>query len=499
MTSHRRSRHSGSAEEQSASASSFWNDPKGVSPAVFVLGCLVFGSGLILGGSGGSFGDTIVQLLSLPLIVLAAMHWSRSTLCGPDRAALAIIAGIVVLAFVQLVPLPLSMWASLPGRADLLRELQSVGVTPAWQSISLNPLTTERALQWTLPAIAMFLAVRWMSSTQRKVLLMVLFVGAIALLMLTLTQRSGAQTDVEATANEALAKANLALSTASAPNAPARGQFITGLFSNRNHFATFLAMTIPLVVAMGVKIWLERKKNEPHTWVPWSGFLTLVIVGLLVGMFKTQSRAALVLGGMSLLGSLMLLRHLRLNRTVIWGLVAATFAGALATFIMAGSATVARLDASPTTDMRWIIHGTTLEAARHFGPLGSGLGTFVQAYQTVQPEKDFGPKFVNRAHGDYHELWLETGVPGALLILGFLGWFGWSAWLAWRDADRTRTASLIARAATLSIVMALMHSYLDYPLRKTTILVIFGMSCALLASNGDAKAKLADQPRIRKA
>lgn len=484
----------------SAPVVSFWSDSAGVSPAVFLLTCAVFCGGLLFGGSGGSFGDTIVQLLALPLIVLAAMHWSQSQLRGPDWAALAIIIGIAVLAFVQLVPLPLSMWAALPGRADLLREMQSVGVTPAWQSLSLNPYTTERALLWTLPAIAMFLAVRWMSSRQRRVLLLLLFFGAIGLLILAFVQRSAPESDVMATANNALAKANFALTSLQKPTAPPpSNQFITGLFSNRNHFATFLAMTIPLVVGMGIRIWLERTKGQPNTWVPWSALLVLVIVGLLGGMFQTHSRAALVLGGLSLVGSMALLRRIGLNRKLVWAIVGLTFVGALLAIQMAATQTVARLDQSPDTDLRWQIHATTLQAARHFGPLGSGLGTFVQAYQTVQPERDFGPKFINRAHSDYHELWLETGVPGALLIVCFLAWFGWSSWRVWHNPRENSVLTLIARAATLSILMVLLHSYLDYPLRKTAILVAFGMSCALLAPANETTVQRAHPRRAAKA
>lgn len=430
----------------------------------------------------------MVQLLALPLIVLAAMHWSQQRLQGPDWAALGIVVGIAALAFVQLVPLPGSVWAALPGRADLLRDMQSVGATPAWHSLSLNPFATERALQWTLPAIAMFLAVRWMSPRQRRVLLVVLFFGALALLVLTVTQNSASQGDALATANDAIARAKFALNAAPIPIAPQPTQFITGLFSNRNHFATFLAMTIPLVVAMGLHNWIERPKDQSLGWVPLASLLVLVMIGLLAGMIQTHSRAALVLGGIALLGSLGLLRHLGLTRTLVWSIAACAVVGALAAIQMAGSPTLARLDTSPDAGSRWQIHSTTLEAARHFGPLGSGLGTFVQAYQQVAPEKDIGPYYINRAHSDYHELWLETGVPGALLIIGFIGWFGWSSWRVWRDANHSGAFTLIARAATLSILMVLLHSYLDYPLRKTAILVMFGMACALLAPTEAASA-----------
>ncbi len=378
-----------------------------------------------------------------------------------------------------------------------MQDMHSVGVTPAWASLSLNPLSTERALQWTLPAIGMFLAVRWMSQRQRVVMLSILFAGAIGLLVLGVLLHGASESDSTTTANAALAKTSLALTTVHAGRDPvATDQSIAGLFSNHNHFATFLAMTLPLIVAMGIAIWLKHRKGKSKRWLPWAALLSMAILALLVGMFETRSRAALVLGGLGLVGSLALMRHLGLNRKLVWALTVGTLLGSLIVVELAASATLARLDEGPSTNTRWQIHATTLRAADHFGLLGSGLGTFVQAYQTVSPEKDIGPYFINRAHSDYHELWLETGVPGLLLIGGYMGWFVWSSWRVWRGPGEHRTATLVSRAATLSIAMVLLHSYFDYPLRKTTILVMFGMSCALLAPGCDGGEKEAHKKRI---
>ncbi len=483
--SHRRHSHSLRHQRESAPSAPLWNDPAGVSPIVFLLTCAVFICGLLFGGSGGSFGDTAVQLCALPLIVLAGVQWVQSPLRGPDRAALCILFGIVVLAFVQLAPLPLAWWTALPGRADLLRDMRSVGVTPAWTSLSLNPLNTERALQWTLPAIGMFLAVRWMSQQQRNALLWLLFIGGIAMTLIGLALHGGTPAAAPSV-GDLLAKMNgLVASTPQAINkTPVYSDAFAGLFSNRNHFGTFLAMTIPLAVAVALSLWVSRRRSEPQTWVPWMGLLGLVIMTLLIAAFETRSRAALILGALAIFGSLALLRRYRLKKAVLLSIVACAMIGVMATVIVAGSATIARFDQGADIGMRWKVHDMTLEAARHFGPWGSGLGTFVQAYEVVSPEQDLGPYYINRAHGDYHELWLETGYPGLLLGTGFMGWFAWCIWLAWKDKTR---ASLIGQAATLSIALLLAHSYIDYPLRKTAILVVFGLCCALVLPAADAK------------
>ena len=476
---------------------SFWEESGGVSPAVFLLTCAVFVGGLLLGGGGGSFGDTFVQLMALPLIVLAAVHWSQNRLAAPDWLALAVIIGIALLGIAQLLPLPMSLWSSLPARSDLLRDMHTADVAPAWHSLSLNPYATERALQWTLPAVAMYLGVRWMSPRQRKAMLLVLFLGALGLLILTLAQNTAGQGSSLVTANEAIAKATLALNSGPEIVAPPPAPQFAGLFTNRNHFATFLAMTLPLVIAMGLRLWIDRPKDKTNAAAPLAFLLSLVMVGLLAGMIQTHSRAALILGGIALFGSLALLRHAGLNRAVVWSVVACTLLGVIAAVQMAASTTINRLDSSPGNDLRWEIHATTLKAAQHFGPWGSGLGTFVEAYQQVPPIEGYWPEYINRAHSDYHELWLETGIPGAALVIAFIGWFAWSSLRVWRGMRKQGTITLIARAASLSILTVLLHSYLDYPLRKTAILVVFGMGCALLAPTELGSERSSERKRRR--
>lgn len=460
-----------------------------MSPVLFLLACAVLVCGLLLGGSGGSFADTVVQLLALPLIVFAGALWAQSPLRSPDRAALCILAGIVLLAFVQLMPLPISWWVALPGRAELFREMQSVGAAPSWPSLSLNPYATERALQWTLPCIAMFLAVRWMSQRQRCALLWLLFAGGIAMAVLGLALH-GTSAEAAPTASELLARLN-GFKPKTVSTASIYSDAYAGLFSNHNHFGTFIAMTLPLAAAMALLLWNNRRSTHPQIWMPRLGLLVLVMVTLLVAAFETRSRAAVILGALSIFGSLALLPGSRLGKRAVWSIAACAAAGVALTIVVAGSQTLARFDQGADIDSRWHIHAVTLEAARHFGPMGSGLGTFVEAYQTVAPEADITSYYINRAHGDYHELWLETGYPGGMLMAAFLVWYAWSGWLTWKQATRM---SLLGRAATVSIALLLAHSYVDYPLRKTAILIELGLCCALLSVPLESTAGIPVKP-----
>lgn len=474
----------------------FFDDPDGVSPPVFLLACAVFGVGLIFGGSGGSFGDVIAQLLSLPLIVLAGARWSTRCLQPADWLVLALLMGIVLLACIQLVPLPMHTWATLPGRTQLLAQMHAVGAVPVWTSLSLNPLATERALEWTLPAVALFLAVRWMSPRQQRAMVLALFVAAIAMtIMDVLFRNADANADVNAAALLAKAYQTAGGLVATTRATPVRDSAMTGLFSNHNHFGTFLAMTIPLMAAAGLRLWSDLKDrkrgSKGSATVAAMVLLGLSAMSLLAAAFETHSRAALLLGGLSLLGSSALLRDLRLGRRVLWGIAGGAFVIVLIAGVTAGGEAFERFGNGIDNDLRWQIHATTLDAARHFGPMGSGLGTFVEAYQAVPPQEGMLPAYINRAHGDYHELWLETGIPGMVLIGLFFAWFGGAALRAWRvpadeQADpqaRPGRERLLARAASLSIFLLLIHSYVEYPLRKTAILAVLGLCCALLSGN----------------
>jgi O-antigen ligase len=126
---------------------------------------------------------------------------------------------------------------------------------------------------------------------------------------------------------------------------------------------------------------------------------------------------------------------------------------------------------------RYTTFKVTAQAAREHLPFGSGLGTFIEIYRTYEDPVRVEPTFINRAHSDYLELFLETGLLAAPVVLLFLIWWAWHFWRAWRsDAP-----DYFARAAGVASAAMLIHSVVDYPLRTAAISAIFAMCCALLA------------------
>jgi hypothetical protein len=128
------------------------------------------------------------------------------------------------------------------------------------------------------------------------------------------------------------------------------------------------------------------------------------------------------------------------------------------------------------------LFGDVIEAARAYMPLGSGIGTFVPVFQAFErPEYGFGDAYVNRAHNEYLELWLETGIVGLVAMLLLLAWGAVSFVSVWRVGlpDARRRDNLLACAATLAPVLLLAHSMVDYPLRTPALMAVFALATAM--------------------
>jgi hypothetical protein len=67
-------------------------------------------------------------------------------------------------------------------------------------------------------------------------------------------------------------------------------------------------------------------------------------------------------------------------------------------------------------------------------------------------------------------------------MIVFLTWFGVSTFGLWGSSqpDAPMLDLALAQAAPIVIVLLLLHSVLDFPLRMTALSVLFAMACAYL-------------------
>jgi O-antigen ligase len=138
-------------------------------------------------------------------------------------------------------------------------------------------------------------------------------------------------------------------------------------------------------------------------------------------------------------------------------------------------------------DLRFSLTPTTFVAGAQFAPLGAGAGSFTGVYPMFEPLADMGPAFVNHAHDDLAEVWLEAGVPGIALISALAIWWVWAGLEAM--SERRRVGAALALAGSMTVGMLLAHSLVDYPLRTPAMAVLFAFSLGLLTRPPDAKRR----------
>jgi O-antigen ligase len=138
----------------------------------------------------------------------------------------------------------------------------------------------------------------------------------------------------------------------------------------------------------------------------------------------------------------------------------------------------------PASDLRLTLWRLSIDAWRNFPILGSGLGTFREAFRRVQP-RDFN-FYVEFAHSDPLQLLVTGGIIG--FALGAIAWIALMAALLrrWhREQRREESAMLLAAfAAMLSLTLhGLVEFNLSIPAIPATLACIAGLGWA--AAHGD--------------
>ena len=119
------------------------------------------------------------------------------------------------------------------------------------------------------------------------------------------------------------------------------------------------------------------------------------------------------------------------------------------------------------------------EAAKDYLPFGSGIGTFVPIYQRYERLEYLLESYVNRAHNDWLETWLEGGLLTATVVCALVACYLFLAYRSWRTANPNFLVAY-ARAGSICVGLLLIHSVLDYPLRTTALMVMVAISCAFM-------------------
>lgn len=417
---------------------------------LFFALCLAFGGA----SNGGFLGNFVLQILAVGLLLLVAISTRERQPARVDRSFWWLLGIFAVVAVAQFIPLPLSLWSSLPGRQEILDDLALVGVVPRPTMVTLSLHETISSLVWILPPIAFAVVLARREELQSRELAAILVGFAFLSIALGVLQFFGGQN-----------------SSAYFYEITNRGLMV-GFFSNANHMATLLLVALPFLAAL-LRNEMDRLPNKASELV----ILGFVLAGLIiVGIALVGSLTGFGLALPVILLSLAIMLP-KIRKVTAWMLAPALLLGGI---FIASTDEVGNVFAEDATGLqagRQQIFTTTLEAAIVYWPVGTGAGTFREIYDDFEDLDTATTTYINHAHNDYLEILLEFGAAGGLAIAAFLAWW---AWTVVRLAKKGLDDPFVSAAVVGSGVI-LLHSFWDYPLRTVSIGVVFAFCCVVIA------------------
>ena len=393
------------------------------------------------------------------------------------RGALWFCLALVALPLLQLVPLPPWLWTALPHREISAESFALIRQDVPWMPLSVSPEATWLSALSLLPPLSLFIGLLLLGYRERRWLSVVVFSVGVISAFLGLMQ------------------------VAQGPTSALRFYQFTnqteaiGFFANRNHFAALLYVIILLGSAWAINAGaaaasaLRRREFDATSALVALGCFTLLVV-LIAAEAMARSRAGMGLTMVALAGAFFLGvadPGTRVGVSAPRKLLLVAIAVALVlTLQFALYRILQRFDHDEDVGpgSRAALTSDTIQAARAYMPVGSGLGSFVPVYRLFQPPEHIVPNiYANTAVNDVAQTWLETGVFGLALMGWFVFWFVRRSLEIWRGVPPPDVDAIdwsLARAATIIIALLAVHSFFDFALRTSAIQALAAFACALM-------------------
>lgn len=434
---------------------------------------------MVLGGGGLAWPTLEVALQMLLAGLFALWGWviPAQRLRALPRGVWLVAGLLVVLPLVQLLPLPPLLWHALPGRQPELAALALVGQQGSWRPLSLTPYQTFASL--------------------------LVMTASAALLVMTACLRLAGRTQVLATI---VAVALLSLLVGAAQITGGTGNFfrfydktndfLNGFQAYHNVEADILLIAITACAATARAFVAHSQRAARKRLI--MGATGVIITLLTLGVVLTASRAGIGLLAIALTVALVIVRPPARLR---WRPMAMIIGGALAlclvvVILLQDNAVIGRTvnRFNSIQDARPEIWHLALVVARDHLPWGTGMGSFVPVFMAAEHLDMVNVYYTNRAHQDYVELVIETGLPGMVwggLILALLGV---AARNAIRQEQGVSRGHIICAMSALCVIA--MHSLLDYPLRFMSLSCLAAVAAGLLFLPGSSgpRSEWKEQP-----
>ncbi|HEY9090458.1 O-antigen ligase family protein [Parasphingorhabdus sp.] len=447
----------------------------------------------ILFFTGGSSRDDVQSLVFLrPLAILfgayALTRMDREAWRGrtfPLIIALAL-AGLMVL---QLIPLPPQIWTALSGRQIFADIADLAGISQPWRPLTLSPSRTLNSLfSLAIPITAMMLYLN-LDGPRRKQAVAVLIVLACISALWAAFQLTGS------------------------PRGPLYIYNITnngsavGLFANRNHQAVLLAAAIVMLGWYAASHPVAAKLASLKFYAGISAIFVLVPL-----VFVTGSRSGLLLMAPALVAAIILVyfgrytaesqlsattqsssrrrhRKKRFNSRQIILFSSITLVIILAALSIYFSRSLAfdRLfGRADVEELRGQLVPILTRMISDYFPWGSGFGSFEHVYRIYEPQEFLTPNYLNQAHNDWLQFPIEGGLLAILIAAAALIWGGKQLFVLARNWKYTHYTKYAAVMAAIVMLLFLVGSIVDYPLRVPSLIALFAVMACIFSDSMQA-------------
>jgi O-antigen ligase len=262
----------------------------------------------------------------------------------------------------------------------------------------------------------------------------------------------------------------------------------TGTFINHNHFAGFLELVLPWVVAH-----LYFRLRPQGSLTPSVGsrsgslvtrqttfFYVFLLIVILLGIIFSRSRTGIVSALLSLMFMAAVAQIKERNKALV-GITLAVLAVALTYAAWIGLGPVlSRYEALErggiTQEGRVALWKGGVRIIRNNPVFGTGLGTFEYAFH---PYQDTALQLkVEHLHNDYLEFACDLGLPGVVLLFGPI-FYLLGKMIAVIASDRSRYRRSVLLGCIGSVVGLLTHSVADFNLQVPANALIFAIVLGL--------------------
>jgi O-antigen ligase len=247
-----------------------------------------------------------------------------------------------------------------------------------------------------------------------------------------------------------------------------------GPYVNRNHFAGFVELILPLAL---VPLVLGRVRRERWLVV---GLFAIVPIGAL---FLSVSRGGIVSFGVELaILALVMIQRRTMGKQLVAGATVLLLALLMVSWLGVGQllqrfSSFQSLEA--TAGKRASMRRDTWQIFLHHPVAGTGLGTLQIVYPPY--ESLYDGKIVNHTHNDYLEALAETGALGGLCCAWFLGVLTSESFRRLRQLNNS-FAGTLQLSGLVACAGFLVHSLVDFNLHIPSNALLFFLMAHLASS-----------------